>query len=570
MFLEPPKKIKRIENFAVFDIESANWTDFLCLGFFDGENYEEFFDLESFLKFLYVQKVDTIFAHFGGIFDFLFILQEILEQSHEFSFKKIIPRGSGILQFELARRGFKRKIVFRDSSALLPFSLKKITETFGVAHAKKDFDVAKITEVTPELLEYLRYDCIGLWESLNKFFNSQILSDTSHRFTVASQALEKFKNYLQNPLPACPKHADEFVRESYAGGRVEIFNPVYTYRGKSLKCYDINSMYPFAMLQDMPTQFEEFSPKMDLERMGFIHCEVCVPAEIKIPILWVKGKKFLFPVGNLKGIWSTLELRAAIKQGAVINRVLACAYFSNGGPIFKEFVTDLYEHRKNSETEVEKIIAKLLMNSVYGKMGINLDREGLELDNGQVGVIPQFEIKTRNGNIFRFVKTQVSLRSFSNVAIASWITSIARTHLHSILEQNANSLFYCDTDSIFTTNTLPTGSGLGKLKLEFETRDPCCFLLPKTYFTPHKISMKGFDKKKIAKFTFEDFMACLEGEIRLTQTSEVKMARYKSAMKSGNFLFKKLESGKTIKSKYDKRILTKDSSGNWESVPIQI
>lgn len=573
MFLNPPKQIKRLESFAVFDIESANWKDFLCLGYYDGKNYETFFSLSDFLKFLFTTKTQNIFAHFGGIFDFLFLLQEILESNGEFKFGKIIPRGSGILSFELYRRNFgKRKFTFRDSSALLPFSLKKITETFGVAHQKQEFDVARVQKVTPELLEYLQYDCIGLWESLDKFFRSEILSDVSHKFTIASQAIEKFKNYLKEPLDGCPKNADAFVRASYAGGRVEIFNPVYKgNKKKSLKCYDINSMYPAAMLEDMPTEFEEFSKKLDLDRMGFISCKVFVPHGISIPLLWVKTTKFLFPTGNLEGVWSTLELAAAIRQGAKILETKGCAYFKNGGPIFKEFVTDLFERRLSARSEAEKTIIKLLMNSVYGKMGINLVREGIELFCGQEGGIPAFDVKLKSGKTVQFIKTEAVLKSFSNVAIASWITSIARVkYLHPLLEKTDGELYYCDTDSVFTTKILKTGTGLGKLKLEFETNQSCCFLLPKTYFTPNKISMKGFDKKKIAKFQFEDFEACLEGEMRLMQTPEVKMSRFKTALRHGSFLHTKSSGTKTIKSKYDKRILRKNSAGNWESFPIQI
>jgi len=563
--LSKPKKLKKILDFAVFDIESANWTNFLVAGVYDGTNYSHFYSVENLLDYCFSRGFRHVFAHFGGIFDFLFLLQSCLENSERFRFSDIVPRGSGILQFKIHL--LDRSITFHDSSALLPFSLKEITETFGVANKKQEFDVSRITKVTPKLLEYLEYDCKGLWQSLRAFFDSEILSDCSHKFTIAGQAIEKFKTFLTEKIPACPFYADEFIRKSYAGGRVEIFKPLFDSENQKLKCYDVNSLYPFCMLEDMPTQFEEWSFDLDLNRMGFIKCVVEVPDDTKIPILWVKTKKFIFPTGILEGTWSTLELREAIKHGAKILKVKTCCYFRNGGPIFKDYVESLFERRKNSKNEVEKTIIKLLLNSTYGRMGIDLDKEGIELDNGQENVIPHFEVMAK-GNIFRFVKTKNRLKTFSNVAIASWITSIARVHLHRILVQNQNSLYYCDTDSIFTTNELETSNELGALKLEYETSQ-ACFLLPKVYLTHNKIRMKGFDKKKIKNFKFEDFEKCLEGSIRLSVTSEIKMARFKTALKKGNsFLYKQNAGNKTIKAIYDKRKLIRSELGEWETIPL--
>ena len=88
-------------KFAVCDIETMNWTTFTVLGFYDGENYVEFRSLKKFFQYLSVeQRTENIFAHFGGKFDFLFLLKEAL-RNVDCRVETLVPRGSSILYFSL-------------------------------------------------------------------------------------------------------------------------------------------------------------------------------------------------------------------------------------------------------------------------------------------------------------------------------------------------------------------------------------------------------------------------------------------------------------------------------------
>lgn len=574
--LTPLKKPAPAVPFGVIDIEGRKWIEFLTLGFY-GPHYScskhrpasarkggqspglsspDFFhfeDIHAALDWLFAHGPDCIFAHFGGIYDFLFILDAAL-RSKEYTLESLIPRGSGILCFTL--RNSVRGITFRDSSALFPFALKTLTESFGVSHKKKEWDHTKTTQVTPDLIEYLKYDCVGLYEVINRFYNVSAIKRVGPKFTVASQALQVFRGTLRDPVPSCSTSADIFVRRSYAGGRVEIFKPIYSNRAP-LYLYDVNSLYPFVMRDaEMPGAFLGCSERYDAEKMGFIDCEVHVPKETRLPLLWVKSPKFIFPTGNLRGVWSMLEIAMAVSAGVKITRVHKCAYFESAGPIFKSYVTEMYALRKSAQSEAENIAAKYLLNSLYGRMGLNLSKDGLEQDMGQPDVIPHFEIRLGRESI-RFCKVKTQLRSFSNVAIAAWITALARIHMHKLLASDIENCLYTDTDSLFTTSVLPTGSELGELKLEKTWLYPdnkACFLLPKTYFAGDKIAMKGFDKKKIKHFTFEDFKASLEGELRLKTHTEPRMNRFKTAMSHGKFLHLGKNTTKQIRSKYDKRV----------------
>jgi len=563
---------KRIERFAVFDIEAANWIDFLIAGYYDGEIYREFLSLDEFLEYLDddANNIPTdIFAHFGGIYDFLFILQGCFD-GDLFRPSDFIPRGSGILCFTLTSRRSGRRIVFRDSGALLPFSLSKITESFGVAHKKQKLDVSNLTHVTDELAEYLSYDCIGLYESLKKFFASPLNYEAGHKTTMASQALQIFRGFITEQLPACPRYIDAFVRRGYAGGRTEIFRPLFEGPGE-LHCYDVNSLYPAVMREnDFPTRFDEVSKELNLSRMGFTECDVEVPIDTYLPVLWQKDSKtgrFIFPVGKLSGVWPNVELAYALKHGAKITSVKGAAYFSNGGKIFKNFVDTLYKIRQHSKDEVQNIVAKLTMNSLYGRMGLNTDREGLELDYGQENVKPHFQIKTKKG-IIQFVKTETELSTFSNVAIAAYVTAYARIHMHKLIRPIQSEVYYMDTDSVFTTRILDSSKALGKLKHEYSV-NKACFILPKSYRAGDKIALKGFDKRKAAKFSHEDFLAHMDGEMRLKEYQAPKIARLKTALRNGKFLHMNKATTRQIRARYDKRELYK-LDGNWETKPLEV
>jgi len=569
--LTPLKKPKPGKPFSVGDIESMNWTKFLVIGHYDGTDIHHFFTLSEFLDHVFNHPHDTIFFHFGGIFDFLFVLGEVF-QSKKYFLESLIPRGSSLLSVTLTDG--RRSISLRDSSALLPFALRTLAANFGCVTQKGEIEYDKITGVTPDLLRYLDSDLLALHEVLSRFYSSEIIRSAGPKVTIASQSLQVLRKYLKDPIPSCPGIVDSFVRRSYAGGRTEIFRPFFQSvegvpeRGE-LSNYDINSLYPYVMRENaFPTQFKEWTKELDLEGMGFHEVYVDVPEGMYLPVLWKKSPKFIFPTGRFWGVFSTPELRFAIDRGARVVRHRKSAMFNSGGFLFREFVTDLYERRKNSESEVDRTIIKLILNSTYGRMGLNLERETLELDQGQPDVIPDFEFNAGNERI-RFVRRSTFLKTFSNPAIASYVTSYARLENYKYLERFRDSIHYTDTDSFFTRERHPISKELGELKLEY-TMNEACFLLPKTYIAGGKVAMKGFDKKKIGKFKFEDFQNALEGEFKLKIDVDPKMARLKTAMRKGEILHLMKKSTKEIRSRYDKRILYRDDTGQWNSRPHHI
>ncbi len=551
--LKPLKKKERApKKYAVCDIESTKWIGFLCIGYYNGETFKYFRKLKTFIEFLPTKESRTIFAHFGGIFDYLFLFEEFLKLG--FKIFDMIPRGSGVLCFKVEIE--KEIFIFRDSSALFPYALERLTKSFDVDHKKKSIDFDNLTEVTDELVEYLEYDCKGLYESLEKFWAWEFIKYAGPAYTEASQALKVFRTFLKEPIPSLTRKQDAFIRSGFCGGRTEIFKPLFESKTKVLRLFDVNSLYPFCMLSDMPGmclgETEEYNKKF----MGFYFCKVRAP-KMHIPFLGIKIKgKYIFPQGEFEGVYTSLEIEYARSLGYKIkteNGIL----FKNGGPIFKEYIETFHRIKNQSKKDtVDYEVAKKLMNTLFGRFGIRTDRETIEFDTGQSGVTVHKEFEV-NGKLYRLVKKPKELETFTQVGVADWVTSIGKIHMHKLYMQAPNEIYYTDTDSMYTTHNFKEGFELGDLTKEplcgkyhdhetecFEIRciegsnkwneEGACFLLPKTYKAGRKVVMKGFDKKKIQHFTVEDFKLALSGDQKhMKIIMPPRFQKLKSAIRSG-------------------------------------
>jgi hypothetical protein len=617
MFLKPLKRpAKAPESYAIADVESRQWINFLMVGFYDGIKYRYFTEERAFIYFLFSEEndVNTIYSHNGGRFDFLFFMKAAFElYSENFIVEGMIPRGSSLLCFsvsekfetgddEIIKKLKKKQIIskengvvtyrgrtitFWDSLAMLPFSQRSLAINFKVDHLKGEIDYEKMDKVTEEVITYNKSDCIGLYEIIEKYHNWPLIRYAGSAKTMAGQAMRVFRTFMKSEIGSLGAYSDMFVRGSYFGGRTEIFKPLY--RGSKINpitCYDVNSLYPTVMAaNDFPTHVKYTTNEYEPGAMGIYDAEVYVPEDIYVPPLGTmveinKTSKFVFPVGQFRGRWSTIELEYARSVGVKILSTSKGIIFSNGGRIFEKYIAALYDIRLKAEkNSVDDILAKLLMNSCYGRFGIRKDREQVCEDTFDEGVSPLFDLKLSDGKIVSLMTKPVVLNNmFSNVAIAAWVTSLARIHMHKIYMADQQSLYYTDTDSLYTTRKFESGKSLGDLKKEYDMEE-ACFLLPKTYAgiiikedgtSQKKVVMKGFEKKIREGFTMNDFVMGLEGELQMLRArNPPKMATFRTAGRKGSLLYMMGESERQIRSKYDKRRIIKTRSG-YDTEPLVI
>jgi len=556
--LEKRKKLKPYGKFIVFDIESNNWKDFVIGGIYDGVNFHTASEARELLfKILEYGKV-TVYSHFGGIFDHLFIFDALT--SFGAVPNNIIMRGSSLFSFDIGYTSFV------DSSGILPFSLEKAANAFQVEHRKLNIDHSKIKTVTPKLIKYLEHDCKALYQTIEKFRASPIFENTNPSSTLAGLALEVLRKTLTRPIPSLNDGLDATIRQAYAGGRVEIFKPFYKNENKPIHYYDFNSLYP-AVMQKMDTPGRLINHSRKLDPMGFSKIKVKVKPKTYLPILWKKHDlKFYFPTGEFEGIFPCIEIQEAINQGQIEKLKIEKTYiFENLGPQLSQYVTDLYTIRQNSPDPVNNTIAKLLLNSAYGRLAIKRDRETLVFDEGQENIKP---IDVYLPGKQRLAKIDQKYRGFSNCAIGALVTAHARLKLQKTMLPIQDEVYYCDTDSIVTTAKLNTSQDLGELKLE-DTQNQACFLLPKTYIFGNNVKLKGFPKEFAQSKNFQDFTEALEGDLKAFKSKiPVKLSKIKSAKNNNSVLKLMNATTRQIRAKYDKRLIVKNDNNTWDTLPI--
>jgi len=558
-------------EFATFDIEAKNWNEHLLSGLYTGDEYYDFNDLSEFFDLLSQAPhiPNTIYAHFGGIYDFLFLFDFIFNLETRPRVYSIVMQSAKILSFRIALSK-TRKYTFIDSSGIIPFGLAKACESFGVENKKQPFDVENITHVTDELREYLFYDCVSLYEVIDKYYQENGFERPVLTRTGASFAnYKKYYNMTNDELPKLPKKLVAPARSSYFGGRTEIFKMI----GENLNYYDINSLYPFVMQRYFyPTDYKHVVHDYDGE-LGLYNITIKSPPNIHIPVLPVKLDKLYFPIGEITGWYTTPEIDLALEMGYELKRVNAGHVFKSDPYLFRSFIKHQYKKRVETSCPVKKILCKDNMNHLYGRMGINIERPVIHLDD-RVGSKLLKEFKMAGGDRVLFFESKKELHHiYSNPLISSYVTAYARCYLYrSMRDKFGFDVYYCDTDSVFTRRTIKTSEKLGGWKLEYKVKR-ACFTNPKSYILDlgekYAMKVKGIPNKILnnADLSFDDFKNFVKtGDFPAVEIPGRGLERFKTGLSKSDFLTIRKNTVKKLHSCYDKRIML----DNYQTMPINI
>lgn len=524
----------RTKKYLVLDIESkdglsqdAGFTrPFMC-GVYDGETYHAFFDdpdsmadwdrryfclggcIDKALRFILRAKYRGwhIYAHNGGRFDYLFLLPWLMECAVHYGFHfSVLPVSSTIQVLDVwetkpngKRKGDKWR--FLDSFKLIPTSLDNAAKGFGL-EGKLKHDL-NLPETDPRWSEYNKQDCVQNYRVVEKFHHyveNVLLGEVG--ITAPSTAMKLLRRqYLKEPVPRS-EHTHEFIRKGYVGGRCEAFCK----KGENLYYYDFNSSYPASMRGMMPaghaTEWDGHPPlRLQKNKLGFVECEVSVPASLHIPVLPVKlDEKLIFPVGRLKGIWSWPELELAREHGAIITHWGHSVWY-DPVPLFDEFVDDLYAYRDKSNPKYNsglEAVVKILLNATYGKFGMKTLRKKLYLYSDPE--LPKNAVPaTGDPDSLLWYADEECDAPYVMPQVSAWVTSQSRILLYSGIESvhvRGGNVYYVDTDSILCDVELPSSSVLGELKNEIPEWGGLItgeFLGPKMYI----LKTPGWEKAKV-------------------------------------------------------------------------
>nr|YP_010691085.1 DNA polymerase [Phellinus igniarius]WBU93186.1 DNA polymerase [Phellinus igniarius] len=490
----------------------------------------------------------TVYLHNFSNFDGIFLIRIFSELKVKV---KPIIRDGRIINITLKfGYNFSQTIKFRDSLLLLTGSLADLAKDFEINYNKGIFpynfvnnpeiklnyigeipEFKYFEEITLdqyneycstkskhfwdlefEAKYYCHLDCKILYLVLVKFgkiiFDLFQIDFTKYP-TLPSNTMAIFRsNFLKDEfkIPLINGSIYNDLKKAYTGGMVDVYKPTNDPETK-VNIYDVNSLYPysmdhFAMPVGTPVFFEGDIFKVNPNAFGVFEVEVETPNNLKYPVLQVKvktdkGDKTISPLGTWTGWYFSEEIFNAMKFGYKF-KVLR-GYLFEKGYIFKDFVIELYKIKANSKKGTPMyLIAKLLLNSLYGKLGMDPDTVSHLIINSDKSQIYNHKYIVTNvidlGNNKELItyynksnKEQIKPSSeITSVSIALAVTAYARIYM-SQLKQIALVLgliiFYMDTDSLAISGLLPpefVSKELGKLKLEHVFNE-VVFLAPKVY-----------------------------------------------------------------------------------------
>ena len=510
--------------FAVWDIETAGLAEELVVGeiLYNGQklvfrNWHTFFFMLKELP-----DKTTLYAHNAGKYDNRYVFDNASKYGYKIK-NKVVINGHILFTLYLSKN---KKIYFRDSILLLKSGLKNLCNDFDIEHVKKDFNMLKWINAgcpeTPELLEYLHYDCLSLTEIMDLFI-SEI---GTPKMTIAGTAFSillktpfrdgTIGDYTKNYLKISQ---EEKIRQGYYGGRVEVFTRSCNHAYK----YDVNSLYPAVMHDNYypvgrvshTTDTDKIKARIErYKHLGICKVKVKAPDNLDIPLLPMKLEgRLLFPLGEWTGWYTSIEILQALDLGYKIEYMEGFTW-KRKARLFKPFVSKYYEIKKNS-TGSKKLMAKYLLNSSYGKFGQRREhKEVLSMDEVIERGLDIGEFEYINDELLTHEVTSYRNRSI-NPVYAIFVTAYARKVLYDGMQTvklHGGQVYYVDTDCIVSDIELPgymvDNDALGLWKLE-ETIKEGVFVAPKLYKTvsiegEHHIKAKGITRKMQQEIDTQD------------------------------------------------------------------
>lgn len=439
----------------------------------EGNIVERGYDIEDFMSHLSNYRGKTIYFH-NEKFDGTFIIDWLLKNGYSYyddlkdvekGFTALIGEQGEFYSIDI-KMSKKNQIHILDSLKLLPFKAEKIAIDFGLPVKKLKIDYNDYT-ITPEKLEYVDHDVKIIALALKR-----IKEQGMNKMTTASCAYNEYMSmkpddFIGYCFPELPTQFLIDYRAAYRGGRTQV-NPLYQRKVvKDVKRYDINSMYPYVMAT-MPlpygqprkcTRPGEFRFELYKVRIGFTLKKDCLPSLLKKGSMGSGVDTYYVHTDDVETMYiSNIDLDLVKRNYDVYFLEFDEIYgFYTSTLLFTDYVNKWYT-RKNKHKGAEKIVDKLMLNSLYGKFGSNVMKARKTpyiKEDGSIGY--QLGVPEESKHYYLPIA----------IAITSWAHKLIDDAIH---ETGIDKFVYCDTDSVHTLGSLPAdwvdNKILGKFKLE--------------------------------------------------------------------------------------------------------
>lgn len=437
--------------------------------FIYGNNLDEFMLVHCADK-----KVNhTFYFHnlaFDGEFIFYWLFWngfEHVENRKEFrdkTFTTLISDKGQFYSMEICfeKKGKKtNKVTLYDSLKILNFSVDKIAKDFGLPISKLEIDYNEYRPVGHKLTEtevnYLRNDVEIMSRALHIMFEQNM-----NKMTIASSALAEYKEVFSEKrfITAFPKlSCDAFIRKSYKGGWTYLAKK---YKGKTIGdgiVLDVNSLYPWVMREKelpygYPMHYDGEYEKDELYPLYVqrFTCNFRIKPD-HVPTIQIKGSlKFIEneylessvnAFGEDEEIMLTLtsvDLDLFLDHYEVFNITWLEGYkFKSSSELFKDYIDKWVKVKIQSSKDNNpsmRAIAKLMLNSLYGKFALN------PIVRGKVPVY------NKTKELIQFKYTEEEYRDPLYIPVGTFITAYAREKTIRSAQSVFNRFAYADTDSL--------------------------------------------------------------------------------------------------------------------------
>ena len=387
-------------------------------------------------------------------------------------------------------------IELRDSLKLLPFSVKRIGESFGTKHKKLDMEYTGFRyagcEITEEEQKYIANDVLVVKEALEIMFN-----EGHSKLTIGSCCLEEYKKIFGEDdynlmFPSLTDYtiddkiykynnADSYIRKSYKGGWCYIVKGKENQIKTNGTTADVNSLYPSMMSSESGNKYPvgkptfwsgNFIPDKALKSNRYFFIRIKTRfyiKENKLPFIQIKGNYLYkgtealessdvydkntdkyYPVykdlaGNIHDTRVELTLTMTdyylmLEHYELVDFEIldGCYFFARCG-LFDEYI-EKYKKIKLESKGALRELAKLFLNNLYGKMASSTDSS--------------FKVAfVKEDKSVGFISVKADDKQAGFIAVGSAITSYARNFTIRAAQQNyygvnKRGFIYADTDSI--------------------------------------------------------------------------------------------------------------------------
>ena len=360
-----------------------------------------------------------------------------------------------------------RAVEFLDSLKMIPLPIKAIPRAFGFEHeeAKGEIDYKAYREVGHELTheetEYITSDVVIAAKALDSMFKQKMKrmtagSNAFHGYQEMIGGRRRFRDWFPEP------DYDDDLRSGgcYKGGFTAV-NPVFAGRIVGAGCsFDVNSLYPSVMASahgevlpygEPVAYVGEYVQDDDYPLfIQYIEADFTVKAD-HIPCLQLKGCSMFAQteyIRDSKGYQTmcltSVDLQMLFEQYDVHDiRYIRGYKFKGSTLLFRDYV-DYWTRVKTQATlegnEGMRTIAKLMLNSLYGKLATNPVKRSKRPYLGEDGVVK-----------YKLLEEEYAEAIY--LPVGAFITSYARAFTITAAQKNYGRWLYSDTDSCYFLGT---------------------------------------------------------------------------------------------------------------------